>query len=138
MCSPDAMLVVLSEGDVHYPYFAGYRDWRTARAAGAAVGEEEQRQSGSSFALSPEEHAERRAGWANQEAERVAAIEGAHPYRCTCGGWFKSRGGLTNHIRLRNARDAGRYYKVDGSLLVHAEKPQEEPQSPIRLLETAP
>lgn len=87
----DAGAVVLSEGDIHRAFSIGYQgrsaEWVHARQS-LLDGPQ---------GPTPEERAEYRA---EQERRRQAerdAYERAHPWKCACGGRFKTHGGWKTH-----------------------------------------
>ncbi len=94
---PDALILVLSEGDIHRVLTFGYGndDPRYRQAQWAVM---------DSTSLSPEQRAENRAKEAAQrEAERLI-YEVAHPWICEADGLrFKTERGLIQHHR-RNWR----------------------------------
>lgn len=90
----DAVLIVLTEGDIHRPYWTGHNDWsRLSRAADAP------NQHRWNKDATPEQLAERRAKLqAIREAEAEAARQ-AEPYICECNNTFKTERGHTAHQR---------------------------------------
>jgi len=92
----DAVLIVLSEGDIHRPFWQGHYEWPRLNRATNAVSEEASRQRG--WGCSPEENAARRVTLVQKEREKVEAYEREHPHACICSDRFKSRRGLDQHI----------------------------------------
>jgi len=98
----DAVVIILSDGDIHTPFWLGHREWALLTRATAAISEERSRQSG--WGCSPEENAERRARWRQQEYERQEAYNRSHPFGCICGRRCKSQPGLNRHITIERGR----------------------------------
>ena len=98
----DAGAIVLSEGDIHRAFSIGYQgrsdEWIHAR----------QSLLDSPHGPTPEERAERRAEQERRRQAEQDAYEREHPWKCACGGRFKTHGGWKTH-RGAMKRQASRY-----------------------------
>ena len=119
--SPDAVYVVLSEGDVHRPYWHGYQQLDRLHSAGRAFAD----QTGS-ITKSPEEAAGERAKFRQMDRDRWETYYRDHPYSCACNFYDgKTARGLQQHItRSRNIP-----YERSGFRGEHKQKPPKEQET---------
>ncbi len=93
----DAVLVIVSDEDVHRPFWEGYHEWPRLWRAAHAVDEEKARRSG--YGCSPEENAERRRKLQEHHDTQVRLAQEATPFVCACSDRFKTERGHTAHQR---------------------------------------
>ena len=115
----DAGAVVLSEGDIHRAFSIGYvgrsSEWVHARHS-LLDGPN---------GPTPEERAECRAEQERRREAEQDAYEREHPWKCACGGRFKTHGGWKVHrgaMRRREMRRRSPYTAV-----VYGGSPSESP-----------
>lgn len=92
-----AVMTVVSDEDVHRPFWLGYSDWAVLMQATNAVSEERSRRNG--YGSTPEEIAERRRKNREIAEKRQQDHEAAHPVVCDCGDRFKTERGHAAHKR---------------------------------------
>lgn len=92
-----AVLTVVSDDDVHRPFWLGYSDWGVLSNAANAVSEERSRRNG--YGSTPEEIAERRRKNREATAASLLAHEAEYPFVCACNDRFKTLRGHAAHQR---------------------------------------
>lgn len=89
----DAVVAVLTVGDVHYPYYVGYRTRDRLHEAMEAI-----RQAIYSPTVTPEGHASNRAAYRQAQRDEKEKHEREFPHVCKCHQRFRTERGLAMHI----------------------------------------
>lgn len=90
----DAVLIVITQGDLHQPYHVGFDTQRQLWRASGAVRE----------VGTPEEQSERRRTFEERARRERREYDRAHPWHCRCGGRYGTDRGLVQHIAIRTRR----------------------------------